>query len=130
MNHTLADQRREELKQQFERWSGRCPLCYLWQETKQRHQLENCQYQDKVEKIQKKFRYLQKVIKYQISGTCTYCGLADAPWESDIHKSLCGEWNSFKEGGWKCRYKGVALLTFITILQECKDRDTISELVE
>ncbi|KAH8745512.1 hypothetical protein BGZ57DRAFT_862472 [Hyaloscypha finlandica] len=125
-NEALAEQRREELRQQFERWSGRCSLCYLRQETEQQHQLENCQYQDEVKKIRKKFRYLQKVIKNQIGGTCTHCGLSDAPWESDIHKSLGGEWNGFKEGGWQCRYKGVALLTFLTILQECRDKDTIS----
>jgi hypothetical protein len=56
--------------------------------------------------------------------------LPDTPWESDIHESLGGDWKGFKEGGWKCRYKGVVLLTFITILQECRDRDTIDELLE
>jgi hypothetical protein len=34
------------------------------------------------------------------------------------------------ERSWSCRYRGVGLLVFLTILQECKDTDVKCDLLD
>lgn len=125
----MLEQWREELREQLERWSGRCPLCHLRQETEQQHQLQDCRFHDEAARIWKKFQVVQKCLKGRSDKSCFHCGLLDTPEESGVHSHLSGEWQGFKEGEWTCRYKGVALLVFLTILQECKDPNTTCELV-
>jgi hypothetical protein len=130
MAREILQQWREELREQLARWSGRCPLCYLRKEIEQQHRLQDCQYQDEARRLWKKFRSIQKALKGQNDSCCFHCWLPDLPGESGIHGLLTDKWKGFMEGSWSCRYRGVGLLVFLTILQECKDTDVKCDLLD
>jgi hypothetical protein len=130
MAEKMLQQWRGEIREQLARWSGRCPLCHMRKEIEQQHRLQDCQYQDEATRIWKKFRHIQRALKGRNYNNCFHCWLPDLPGESDIHSLLNGEWKGSREGSWSCRYKGVGLLVFLTILQECKDIDVKCDLLD
>lgn len=128
-NRTFSDEKNNELRQQLQRWSHRCPLCHLRQEAEQRHRLQDC-VRDEAKQIWRNLEHMRSRVQICKSDFCFYCGLNDSPWDSAIHffRHDQGGWAGFRPGKWTCQYEGLVLSVIVTVLQECEDDGIIEEV--